>query len=171
MTHLIAQALLPEFDQEMAGTRKVLERMTDALATWKPHPKSFAAGDLALHIANLAGWPTTTMTQTELDLNPPGGPAWTPPKYQSAAATLAQFDDNVKKARGALGAASDADYQVAWTLRNGGQAVFSMPRVAVVRAFAMNHIIHHRAQLTVYLRMNDIPLPALYGPSADETGM
>ena len=171
MSNMIARSLLPEFDQEMAGSRKVLERMTEAVAAWKPHPKSFGAADLALHIANLAGWAEITMGQTELDMNPPGGPAWSPPKYESAAATLAIFDANVGKARAALAAGSDADYQVLWTLKNGGQAIFSLPRVAVVRTFVMNHVIHHRAQLTVYQRMNGIPVPALYGPSADDAGM
>lgn len=168
MSHAIAQSLLPEFDLEMAGTRKVLERITDKVATWKPHPKSFPAGDLSLHIANLAGWTSVTLQQTELDMNPPGGPAWTPPKYESPAATLQLFDENVKKSRAAIAATSDADFMVTWTLRNGGQAIFSLPRIGVYRSFCMNHIIHHRAQLTVYLRINDIPLPSLYGPSADE---
>lgn len=168
MSNMIAQSLLPEFDQEMAGTRKVLERMTEALAAYKPHPKSFGAGDLALHIANLSGWAETTMGQTELDMNPPGGPAWAPPKYESAAATLAIFDGNVARARKALASGTDADYQVLWTLKDKGNALFSMPRVVVVRTFVMNHVIHHRAQLTVYLRMNNIPVPSLYGPSADE---
>lgn len=167
MSKMIAQSLLPEFDQEMAGTRKVLERMTEALASYKPHAKSFSAGDLALHIANLAGWAEVTMNQTELDMNPPGGPAWTPPKYESAAVTLATFDANVAKARAALDT-SDANYQVAWTLKDKGNALFSLPRAAVVRTFVMNHIIHHRAQLTVYQRINNIPVPSLYGPSADE---
>ncbi len=171
MSNNIAQSVLPEFDNEMANTRKVLERLTDAIATWKPHPKSFSAGDLGLHVANLAGWTTTTMTQTELDMNPPDGPAWKPPVYESSKRTLEIFDQNVIKARAALAAASDADFGVLWTLKNGGQSIFSMPRVAVLRIFTMNHIIHHRAQLTVYLRLNDIPVPSIYGPSADEGSM
>ena len=168
MSNQIAQSVLPEFDNEMANTRKVLERLTDAMATWKPHPKSFSAGHLGLHVANLAGWTTMTMSQTELDMNPPDGPAWAPPVYENSKRTLEIFDENVIKARAALAAASDADFAVNWTLKNGGQAIFTMPRVAVLRIFTMNHIIHHRAQLTVYLRMNDIPVPSIYGPSADE---
>ena len=168
MSNNIAQSILPEFDNEMANTRKVLERLTDAIATWKPHPKSFSAGDLGLHIANMISWTNMTLTQTELDMNPPGGPAWTPPVYESAKRTLAMFDENVVKARAALAGASDADFAVNWSLKNGGQSIFTMPRVAVIRIFVLNHVIHHRAQLTVYLRMKDIPVPSIYGPSADE---
>ena len=167
MSNTIAQSVLPEFDTERATTRKVLERLTDAIATWKPHPKSFSAGDLGLHVANLAGWTTMTMAQTELDLNP-GGQPWKSPPYESAKRTLQVFDENVVKARASLATASDADFAVNWTLKSNGQTIFSMPRVAVLRIFTMNHIIHHRAQLTVYLRMNNIPVPSIYGPSADE---
>ena len=138
----------------MANTRKVLERLTDATATWKPHPKSFSAGDLGLHVASLIGWTSSTLSMTELDMNPPGGPAGKPPVYESAKRTLEVFEAEVVKARAALAAASDAD--------------FAMSRVAVIRIFVMNHIIHHRAQLTVSLRMKDIPVPSIYGPSDDE---
>ncbi len=171
MSNMISQSVLPEFDNEMANTRKVLERLTDAIATWKPHPKSFAAGDLGLHIANLVGWTSVTLGQTELDMNPPGGPAWKSPPYESAKRTLEVFDGEVVKARAALASASDADFAVHWTLKSGGNAIFTMPRVAVIRIFVMNHVIHHRAQLTVYLRMKDIPVPSIYGPSADEGNM
>ncbi len=141
----------------MANTRKVLERLTDATATWKPHPKSFSAGDLGLHVASLIGWTSSTLSMTELDMNPPGGPAGKPPVYESAKRTLEVFEAEVVKARAALAAASDAD--------------FAMSRVAVIRIFVMNHIIHHRAQLTVSLRMKDIPVPSIYGPSDDEGNM
>ncbi|MSR02448.1 MAG: damage-inducible protein DinB [Gemmatimonadetes bacterium] len=155
----------------MANTRKVLERLTDATATWKPHPKSFSAGDLGLHVASLIGWTSSTLSMTELDMNPPGGPAWKPPVYESAKRTLEVFEAEVVKARAALAAASDADFAVNWTLKNGGNAIFAMSRVAVIRIFVMNHIIHHRAQLTVSLRMKDIPVPSIYGPSDDEGNM
>jgi len=130
-----------------------------------------AAGDLALHLANLVGWAGVTLQGTELDMNPPGGPAWTPPVFRSMADTLAEFDANVGQARAALAAGSDADYGVVWSLKNGGATLFSMPRAAVVRTFVLNHLIHHRAQLGIYLRLNDIPVPASYGPSADEGQM
>jgi uncharacterized damage-inducible protein DinB len=108
------------------------------------------------------------MAQTELDLNPPGGPSFTPPDFGSTTGTLARFDDNVKKAREAIAAASDADFMVPWTLKNHGHVIFTLPRVAVLRSFVVNHIIHHRGQLSVYLRLRDVPLPSIYGPTADE---
>jgi uncharacterized damage-inducible protein DinB len=166
----IAESLLPEFDQEMANTRRVLERVPDAHRDWKPHTKSWPLGGLAIHLANLPVWGTMTMQQTELDLNPPGGASWTPPRFTSTVQALKTFDDNVKTARAAFAKASDGDYLVSWTLKNNTQALFSLPRIAVVRSFVMNHMIHHRGQLSVYLRLKDVPLPAIYGPSADEDG-
>jgi len=163
----IAQSLLPEFDQEMGSTRKLLELVGQADPRWKPHPKSWSLGDLSLHIANLVSWGATTMQTTELDLNPPGGPGWKPPVYASPAATLAVFDQNVQRARAAVAKASDAEMMVDWSLKSGGQALFTMPRVACLRMFVMNHLIHHRGQLTVYLRLKDVPLPSVYGPTAD----
>lgn len=166
----IAESVLPELDNEMATTRRLLERVPPNL-DFKPHPKSFSLGDLAAHIANLPVWGVMTMQQTELDLNPPGGPGWTPPKYGSKDDNLRNFDQNVANARAALAAASDPDYLVGWTLKNAGATIFTMPRVVVIRAFVLNHIIHHRGQLSVYLRMNEVPVPSIYGPTADEGGM
>ena len=163
----LAQSLLPEFDQEMSSTRQLLELVGETDPAWKPHPKSWSLGDLSLHIANLVSWGETTMQTTELDLNPPGGPAWTPPVYESPAATLQVFDRNVTQAREAIAKASDADMGVGWSLKNAGQTLFTMPRIATLRAFVMNHLIHHRGQLTVYLRLKDVPLPSVYGPTAD----
>lgn len=171
MSNMISTSLLPEFDQEIANTRRVLERVTDAMAPWKPHPKSMSAGDLALHLANLIGWASVTMEGTELDFNPPGGPAWKPPVFESAAATLAEFERNVAQGRTALSRATDADYGISWALKNGGATIFALPRVAVIRTFVLNHLIHHRAQLGLYLRLNNLPVPAIYGPSADEGQM
>lgn len=171
MSGTIAASLLPEFDQETAHTRRVLERVTDAMGTWKAHPKSTAAGDLALHLADLVAWTAVTLQGTELDMNPPGGPAWAPSPYEGPDKTLNKFDANVTQARAALAAASDADFAVAWALKSGGATLFSMPRLAVIRTFVLNHLIHHRAQLGVYLRLNGIPVPAIYGPSADEGNM
>jgi uncharacterized damage-inducible protein DinB len=167
----IAESVLPELDHEMATTRRMLERVPEADVAWKPHPKSFSLGDLAAHIANLSVWGVMTMQQTELDLNPPGGPTWTPPTYGSRDANLATFDENVKAFRAALAGASDADYFVGWTLKNAGQVAFTMPRVVVIRSFVLNHLIHHRGQLSVYLRLKDVPIPSIYGPSADEGAM
>ncbi len=164
----IAEALLPEFDQEMASTRRLLERTPEAHAGWKPHPKSMGLGQLAIHVATLPGWITMTLQQTEFDVHPPGGSSYKNPEFQSTKALLALFDESVKGARAALAAASDRDFMVSWTLKNNGVAAFSLPRVAVVRSFAMNHLIHHRGQYDVYLRLRDVPLPQIYGPTADE---
>ena len=150
----------------MTGT--VLERVPGDPADWKPHAKSHSLGDLGLHIANLIHWTSRTLEATELDLDPPGGPGWTPPKFESVAATLAVFDHNAAAARAALAKASDADMLVPWSLKSGGHVIFTMPRVACLRSFVMNHLIHHRGQLTVYLRLCDVPLPSVYGPTADE---
>jgi uncharacterized damage-inducible protein DinB len=163
----IAASLSPEFDAELTTTRKLIEISPDAKAAWKPHPKSFALGDLGLHIANLVGWTTMTLQRTELDLNPPGGPPWTSPKFESVQATLQLFDDHVRAGRAALLAATDEDLQVGWTLKSAGVPLFTMPRVACLRSFVLNHVIHHRGQLSVYLRLLDVPLPRIYGPTAD----
>jgi uncharacterized damage-inducible protein DinB len=163
----IAESLLPEFDREMGLTRQLLERVPNEKASWKPHPKSFSLGDLSRHIANLPTWAVSTMKQTEFDINPPGGPSFSPVQFESMAATLKALDDNVRTTRGVIAGATDGEMMVMWTFKNGGKTVFSMPRVAVLRSFVMNHMIHHRGQLTVYLRELDVPLPQMYGPTAD----
>ena len=164
----IAQSLLPEFDQEMATTRKHLERTPAAQSDWKPHPKSMSLGGLAIHLAELPSWVKSTMTATELDLNPPGGSSYVSPKFQSVPALLALFDEHVKSGRAAIAAASDKDFQVPWSLKSGGAVFFTMPRIAVLRSFVLNHLIHHRGQYTVFLRLRDVPVPQSYGPTADE---
>jgi uncharacterized damage-inducible protein DinB len=165
----IAESLLPEFDQEVATTRKHLERTPAAHADWKPHAKSMSLGGLAVHLAELLTWASMTLKHTEFDLNPPGGKSYTSPKFQSVPALLALFDENVKQARAAIAATSDKDFMVPWSLKSGGQTYFTMPRIAVVRSFVMNHLIHHRGQFSVYLRLKDVPVPQTYGPTADET--
>lgn len=167
----IAETLLPEFDHEMATTRKCLERMPEDKAEWKPHAKSFIFGRLCLYLAEMPGWGTMAMTTTELDMNPPDGKKYEPTVFESKAHVLAMFDETVAAARAALATASDADFMVNWTLRNGGQVIFTLPRLGVVRTWVLNHVIHHRGQLSVYLRQLDVPVPAIYGPSADEQGM
>jgi uncharacterized damage-inducible protein DinB len=158
----IAQSLLPEFDLEMANTRKLLAVVPGAKHEYKPHPKSFPLGSLALHIAQLPQWCVMTMTQNELDV---GGPF--PPRiWESTDKLLATFDENVRAARAALDA-PDAAYLQSWTLKAGAHKIFTMPRVDVIRGMVMNHIIHHRGQMTVYLRELDVKLPSLYGPTAD----
>ena len=167
-SHRISASLLPEFDLEMANTRKVLERVPEADFGWKPHPKSFSMGELAGHVASIAGWMTATLTADEFDVAPGGVPAEFP-KPASTKEALACHDAGVASARPALEAATDGLFLSSWSLLENGKALFTMPRVAVVRSFVMNHLIHHRAQLCVYLRLKDVPVPALYGPSADES--
>jgi uncharacterized damage-inducible protein DinB len=164
----ISESLLPEFDQEMANTRKVLERVPAAKFSWKPHPKSSEFGALAAHIANMPDWAGLTMQNDSFDYAPPGAPPYETPKFSSTEQLLAAFDKSVAQARTALAAADDNTFLAPWTLMAGGKPMMTMPRVAVIRSFVMNHTVHHRAQLGVYLRLNDIPVPALYGPSADE---
>jgi uncharacterized damage-inducible protein DinB len=164
----IAQSLLPELDQEVATTRRVLERVPADRAAWKPHARSWSLGDLALHVANILSWLRITLETTELDLAPPGGPPFAPLAYRSTQATLAHFERHAAEGRAALAASSDADLAVPWSLKLAGATKFTMPRAVCVRMFVLNHLIHHRGQLTVYLRLCDVPLPSVYGPTADE---
>ncbi len=167
----ISESMLPEFDHEMAGTRKTLERVPEDKFGWKPHEKSFSMGNLAGHLANMPTWTVFTIDTDELDIAPPGAPPYREEPPRSSKELLEKFDKNVAEARAALAAASDEHLLKPWSLLSGGNVVLTMPRVAVLRSFIMNHNIHHRAQLGVYLRLNDIPVPSLYGPSADEAGM
>jgi uncharacterized damage-inducible protein DinB len=160
--------LLPEFDHEMAGTRKVLERIPDDKFEWRAHPKSNTIGWNANHLADLPGWSISIMTEPGYDFAPVDGPKYQMPALKSAREIVELFDRNVAKAREALASLKDEALNDNWTLRGGERVIFTMPRVAVIRSFLMNHIIHHRAILCVYLRLNDIPVPALYGPSGDE---
>jgi len=164
----IGQSMLGEFDMEMQNTRKVLERLPDEEWTWKPHEKSGTVGWLAGHIATLPGWLTMTINTEELDYAPVNGPAYQPPKIENRQQALANFDKEVGEARAALSSVSDQEMMKGWKLLAGGQEIFTMPRVACVRGFVMNHLIHHRAQMTVYYRLLNIAVPGLYGPSADE---
>jgi uncharacterized damage-inducible protein DinB len=164
------EALLPEFDQEMAKTRKTLERVPDDKFDWKPHAKSMTVRQLTTHLALFPSWMTETLQVESFDYAPPGGGGYNPPVLNSHHELLETFDRDVLKAREALKAASDAQLMATWSLLAGGKTIFAMPRIAVLRGMVMNHMIHHRAQLGVYLRLNDVPVPALYGPSADEQG-
>ncbi len=164
----LRDALLPEFDQEMANTRKTLERVPDDKFDWKPHEKSMAMGGLATHLTNLPTWANHALEKDSLDLAPEGKPLPSAPPIRSLTERLELFDNNVAKARAAIAAASDEDLFKPWTLQNNGKQILTLPKIAVLRSFVMNHNIHHRAQLGVYLRLNDLPVPAIYGPSADE---
>lgn len=160
-------ALLPEFEQEMSTTRSLLAVVPEADRAWGPHPRSYTLGNLAVHIANLPRWVEVTLNRSELDLA--AAFDWTPPAYSTTAANLAYFDESVARARAALQAASDAVFMEPWTLRTGSQVHFTLPKAAVYRSFCLNHIVHHRGQLSVYLRLRDVPLPMIYGPTADTT--
>ncbi len=164
----ISDALLPEFDQEAANTRKVLARVPDGKFDWKPHPKSFTMGALSTHIVNMLGWTVDTIAKDSFDIAPVGAPPYKEEPAKSQKELLERFDKNAAAARAAIAGASDETFMQPWSLLAGGQTLFTMPRIACIRSFVMNHTIHHRAQLTVYLRLNDIPVPAIYGPSADE---
>ena len=157
------ELLLPEFDQETATTRLMLERVPAKDAAWKPHPKSKSLGDLAVHVAHLASWLGMALTTTELDLAVTPAPA----PFTTVEALLATFDKNVASSRAALAKAVDADFAVPWSLKSGDQVYFTVPRAVIVRSFALSHLIHHRAQLGVFLRLRDVPLPPSYGPTAD----
>jgi uncharacterized damage-inducible protein DinB len=167
----LAESLLPEFDQEMANTRRSLERVPEGKFAWKPHEKSGSMGWLAGHLAEIPTWALMTMRETALDTAPGGVPMQRPPDPTNVKALLETFDKNVAEARSAIAGASDADFMASWSLLNNGKTMMTMPRVAVIRGFILNHTIHHRAQLGVYLRLNDIPVPSIYGPSADENPM
>ena len=158
----IGQALLPEFDQEMATTRRVLERVPTDKGQWKPHPKSFSLGDLAQLVSFMPGWITLAVRQDFIDLASFEGYS-----QETTPALLAAFDKNVREAREALASVPDAAMSQPWSLRHGDRVLFTLPRGAAVRT-DINHLVHHRAQLGVYLRLLDIPVPAMYGPSADE---
>jgi uncharacterized damage-inducible protein DinB len=157
-------ALIAEFDHEMGTTRKLLERVPDDKLAWRPHERSMTLGTLATHLGTLPQWTGTILGETSFDLA--AAPPPEPPRT-SRAGILALFDDARRQARAAMDK-SDAEYAAAWTLSRGGQEVFTIPRSAAFRSFVLSHLIHHRGQLSVYLRLNDVPVPAIYGPSADE---
>jgi uncharacterized damage-inducible protein DinB len=167
---MLAQTFLPEFDHEMSVTRKALERVPDEKFDWRPHPKSYTLGELTSHLPNLLTWTAMTIDQTEFVMDSDN-----PPPPQPAAANrdeaLKMFDENVTAARAKIAGASDEQLMQTWTMKVDDRVIVSMPKIAVLKAFILNHSIHHRAQLGLYLRLNDVPVPPMYGPSADESGM
>lgn len=156
--------MLGEFDHEMANTRKTLERLPEDQLEFRPHEKSWTLREIAGHVAQVPSWLTMTLQTSELDV---AGP-FPERKLDTKADILAIFDAALADARPALEKASHDDLMAVWTMKMGDEVIFSMPKVAVVRSFVMNHMIHHRGQLTVYLRLCGGSVPALYGPSADE---
>ncbi|MCC7173895.1 MAG: DinB family protein [Bryobacterales bacterium] len=162
---------LPEFDREMAAARKHLERVPEDKLAWKPHQKSGSMGWLAAHIADIPAWAVRGIKQDSVDLAPAGVEHKAPTPPSSRQALLELFDGNVAAAREAVAGAEDAHLAQNWSLLMKGQAIMTMPRTAVLRNFMMNHLIHHRAQLGIYLRLCEVPVPATYGPSADDAGL
>ena len=156
--------LLPEFDHEMANTRKTLERIPEDQFDWKPHEKSFSLHQLAGHLAEIPNWTGVTVNQDVFDMDEPYERVVPETKQQ----ILEGFDQAVAEARKILEGASGEDLMQTWSMKQGGDIAFRMPKGAVLRSFIFNHNIHHRAQLGVYLRMLGVPVPAIYGPSADE---
>jgi uncharacterized damage-inducible protein DinB len=162
----IAESLLPEFDREMGITRRVLERVPDAQFTWKPHDKSMTLGRLAEHLAELPLWARVSIVDSGIDMSVGRPAGYVPPSTR--AAVLEMFDRNVADARAALSGRTDAELMAPWTLKSQGKEVFTMPKAVVLRSFVMNHMVHHRGQMSVYLRLQNVPVPSMYGPSADE---
>jgi uncharacterized damage-inducible protein DinB len=166
-SRMISQSLLPEFDLEMANTRKSLERIPDDKLSFKPHPKSMSLGGLATHLASINHWTEAIIGQDVFDVKsaPPN------PELKSRDEILAAFDKNAATSRKLIAEATDSHLMKPWTFTSGGNTIFALPRIAVLRSYIMNHTVHHRAQLGVYLRLNDVPVPSIYGPSADEGNM
>ncbi len=161
----LVDGLLAEYDHEMRTTRRVLERAPEQDFGWKPHDKSFTLGQLATHLATIPHWGVTILTAPEFDLAAGGQPA---ASLATLADVLATFDRHVAATRAALAERGDQDLAAPWTLRRGDHVVFTLPRAGVLRSFILSHMIHHRGQLSVYLRLLNVPVPSIYGPSADE---
>ncbi len=160
-------ALLPEFDHEMATTRKLLERLPEHQMGWKPHARSMSLGRLATHLAEIPQWSKHIICEDGIDLTGD----YQPNEERSVGAILALFDASVAESRKAIASKSDAELMAPWTFKVHGKTMFTMPRAAVMRSMLFNHMVHHRGQLSVYLRLNEVPVPAMYGPSADEGGL
>jgi uncharacterized damage-inducible protein DinB len=161
----ISQLLLPEFDQEMASTRKMLATVPNDKFSWKPHDKSMTLGRLASHVAEMPSWAIPTMEQDSLEITPGQKPFWA----GSTPELLESFDKNVAMARPLIEGASDETFARDWSFIYAGQKIFNGPKSQILRSMVFSHLIHHRGQLSVYLRLLEIPVPGMYGPSADET--
>jgi uncharacterized damage-inducible protein DinB len=164
----IAASLLPEFDHEMYTTRTLLQRVPEEHGEWRPHPRSTTLGGLAMHVANIPSWTVATLRTSSLDLATPEGESYRPPRFTTTDELLAHFARTSANARAAIAEASDEVMSSDWLLRMGDHVIMTGPRVNTLRSFVMNHLIHHRGQLSVYLRLNNVALPRIYGPTADE---
>jgi uncharacterized damage-inducible protein DinB len=162
---MLSQSIIPELQQETLQTKKMLEKVPYQKADWKPHEKSMNLWRLSTHISEIPSWITTTINTEEMDL---GTWKYNPPQLKSTEELLQNLDKNTEEAIKTLRTASDEHLMVNWTLRSGEHIILKMPRIAVIRSVGMNHLIHHRAQLSVFLRLLDVPVPGMYGPSADD---
>jgi len=162
-----SETLLPELKQEMATTRRLLERVPDDRTGWKPHDKSMSLGRLASHVAELPSFVAMILGSEEFDLASRGA-GYTPKTLSGHQEMLDEFDANVRNAQAAIESAENEALMQPWTFRRGERVVFTLPRIVALRTIFFSHIIHHRGQLSVYLRLNDVPVPSIYGPSADE---
>ena len=165
---VISELLIPEFDNEIRVTRTVLERVPDGKGEWKPHEKSFPMAHLAQLVARLPGWTSIVMEKTEFDIAPKDGPILPGYSVEKTATLLAEFDKNAAAARDAIASATDEAFQVPWTFKRAGVTMFTMSRYQMLRSMMLNHLVHHRAQLGLYLRLTDQKVPQMYGPTADE---
>jgi uncharacterized damage-inducible protein DinB len=161
----ITERFLAELETEVPATRHVLERVPDGRFDWKPHDKSMSMGRLAGLVANMPGWIAMMLTQDQFDVTAPGN---RPPESKTSRDLVAAFDANVARARDALKKTSDAQLETTWRMLAHGHMVSEQPRYDAIRTGVFNHLAHHRGQLTVYLRLNDVPVPSIYGPTADE---
>jgi uncharacterized damage-inducible protein DinB len=162
---MMNQALVSELKHEAASTRKMLERVPTDKWDWKPHDRSMSLGRLASHVATIPDYMTVTLTNDELDF---AKGTYRPAVPTSTETLLDVFDESYEKALQTLESAGDETLRGMWSLKNGGHTIFTLPRIAALRSFVMNHLIHHRGQLSVYLRLLDVPVPGMYGPSADD---
>lgn len=160
----MSKSLLPEFEHEVQTTRRTLERLPEDKLAWRPHEKSMTLGQLATHLATITHWAETVVSTESFDVST----APKNPEFKSRSEILSAFDANTASARKAISEATDAELMKPWSLVAGGKAIFTLPRIAVFRSFILNHMIHHRGQFSVYLRLNNVPVPSIYGPSADE---
>lgn len=162
----VHESFLPDFDHEIASTHRLLERVPASDLAWAPHERSFSLGDLAMHLARLVGWARTILDQDFYDLK--SASAAQPPAEFSLTDVLSTFDRHAAAVRERLLTMADAELVAPWELRNGAEVLMSMPRITALRRFVLHHLVHHRGQLSVYLRLRNVPLPPLYGPTADE---
>ncbi|MXX35909.1 MAG: damage-inducible protein DinB [Gemmatimonadetes bacterium] len=164
---MLSKSILPAFNQIVDGTKSVLAAVPEDQLDWRPHDKSWKLGELATHLANLPSWTMATLSVSEFDISPAGGGPPPMAALTTGAEMVAALEENAAAARGAIENCTDADLASPWTMLVAGEARFTLPKAVVLRTFIMDHMIHHRAQLGVYLRMLDVPVPQLFGPTAD----